>query len=302
MEKDPWNTIPLDKRLDFKVVGQPMEELAAATVNKIDRQFPPRLMSIRGAQPLFLLLVKIALTTYHTIKYFSAETPPDPARKIEFASSSPPLLRSLVDAIFTVVFLSADLNSNVPWYYRSGWREQAEWGAKLRQRYAGAMGWKEWLGQYDALLEQSWRDMYVTGEQKENPSLISWWPTPAQMLKAKTLSDTTRDFLQYLNDWIYRTLSQGTHLTYPGVVWRGGTMLREKDDHLREPEWFKKRSDTVGDAVLFLLAFLTEVNNTLAFDLGPRYAYVWGVWKEYDTSAAELYDLRYRSLLNSGGS
>ena len=297
-EKDPWNTVPPEDRLDFTVIGQPLENLAVATINKIDRQFPTELASIGGAQPLFLLLSKLAQTTYQTIKYFCVETSPDPALRIEFVSSTPPLLRSLVDEIFTVVFLSADLKTNVPWYYRSGWREQAECGAKLRKRYAEVPSWKEWLEQYDGLLEQSWQDQSVTKKQKANPHLILWWPTPAQMLKAKDLSAETKAFLEYLNEWIYRTLSQGTHLTYPGLVWRGGTMLRDKDDLLREPEWLKKRSDTVGDAVLFLLAFLTEVNNTLGFNLGPQCSYIWGVWKEYDGATADLYDMRYRAMLS----
>ena len=74
-------------------------------------------------------------------------------------------------------------------------------------------------------------------------------------------------------------------------------MLRNKDDPIREGEWLKKRSDTVGDAVLFLLAFLTEVNSTLKFDLGQQCGYIWGVWKEYDGGAAELYEMRYQSIL-----
>ena len=52
-------------------------------------------------------------------------------------------------------------------------------------------------------------------------------------------------------------------------------------------------------AVTLLLAFLSEVNMLLGFNLGPRIAYLWGVLKEYFGLAEELYDARYRGLLEA---
>ncbi len=299
VERDPWKAVPAKNRLDFKVVDEPLERLARATINKIDREQPVQLREIDGALPLFLLLSKLALTTYQTITFFCAETPEDPARNIEFVSSAPPLLRSLVDEVFSVVFLCTDLRRNVQWYYRSGWREKAEWGQRLRRQYGTNPEWKDWLDQYDELLEQG-RELYgVTTLEKADLSMIKRWPTPGQMLKVKELPADTKALLVYLNDWFYRTLSQQTHLTYPGVEWRGGTMLRRRDDPVREGEWFKKRSDVIGDAVVFLLALLTEVNTFLPSDLRKDCAYIWGLWKVYDTGAAELYSMRYADLLRS---
>ena len=297
VEKDPWKAVSPENRLDFSLINQPLEALAGATINKIEREWPQRLSQIDGAQPLFALLSKLAHATYQSIRYLNAETPEDSVRKVEFVSSAPPLLRSLVDELFTIALIGADPEANVSWYYRSGWREQAQLGEQFRNRYGNNPEWTDWLKGYQSLLDTSWQDLYVTAKEKADPTSIRWWPTPAQMLRLKTIPTDVVSFFEYLTDWFYRQLSQQTHLTYPGLVWRGGTMLRQPDDPIRDGEWRKKRSDSVGSAVLYTLAFFTEVNVILESDLYPKCAYIWGVWKEYDTGAKDLFEMRYERLL-----
>ena len=74
-------------------------------------------------------------------------------------------------------------------------------------------------------------------------------------------------------------------------------MLRQPDDPIRDGEWRKKRSDSVGSAVLYTLAFFTEVNVILESDLYAKCAYIWGIWKEYDAGAKDLFEMRYERLL-----
>src|SRR5258705_6575444 len=119
---DPWEGVPADRRLDFKVVREPLESLTAAVVINVERSLPPAITAVPGALPLLLLLTKVAETTFSTIRYFCAEDPEDPARRISFASSAPPLVRSLLDEIYTVVFIGEDVAGRGRGDYKKGWR------------------------------------------------------------------------------------------------------------------------------------------------------------------------------------
>lgn len=268
-ETDPWDSIPEEQRLEFKVIGQPLATLAEATINKIDREWPPSLADISGSRPLFLLLTHVAVNTYETIKYFCAEKPEDPFRKIEFADAAPPLLRSLVDEIFTVVFIAEDFPNRVQAYYRAGWREAVEHDAAHRAQYGDDPAWREWFERTAELLASMKRDSGITDAESANPALVPYWPIPSQM-KRKCQRMVTREFFEYLDAWFYRELSQAAHLSFPGLSHRGGTFLRAKDDPIREGEWRKKRSDAVATAATLLLAFLTDVTLSIGFDLSHR--------------------------------
>lgn len=296
-EKDPWHSVPEDKHLDFNVIGEHLRSLAEATINKLEREWPDRFAHIEGAQVLFRLLTILAATTFETIKYFCADKREDPFRKISFVSSSPPLLRSMVDGIYTVVFLGEDLEKRVPWYYQAGWREIAERHATYEVRYGADEAWKEWLENQREFLQATRVEWGVTEHDAGNLKSIGRWPTPGQMTRVKEISPESKKFFEYLEAWFYRELSQQTHLTFPGLSYRGGTFLRKKDDPLRESEWLKKRSDSVGYAVVLLLAFLTEINHLGRFELDQRIAFLWGVLREYFGVAEELLTERYKILL-----
>lgn len=298
-EKDPWHSIPKDKRLDFKVIGENLGSLAEATINKLEREWPARISRIEGAQVLYRLLTIVAVTTYETITYLCADKREDPFRKIYFVSSSPPLLRSLLDGIYTVVFLGENLENRVPWYYKAGWREMAERDRIYRERYQGDAAWREWLESHQQFLETTRVDWRITETEAAGPEKMERWPTPGQMTRRRDLSPESKRFFEYLEGWFYRELSQATHLTYPGLSYRGGTFLRKKDDPLRDSEWFKKRSDGVGYAVVLLLAFLTETNCLLRFGLGQRCAYLWGILAQFFGVAEELFQERYKLLLEN---
>jgi hypothetical protein len=231
------------------------------------------------------------------VKYFCADKPEDPARKLYFGTSSPPLLRSLIDEIYTVIFLGEDLEGRVRWYYRAGWREMAERDATYRERYGADPKWKEWLEEHLQFLELTRKDWGIRDNEARRPQSIDWWPTPVQMTKVKDLSPESRKFFEFLEAWYYRELSQGMHLTFPGLSHRGGSFLRKKEDTLRESEWLKIRSDGVGYAVVLLLALLTEINHLFGFNLGQRCAYLWGILTQYMGIAEELFSERYSRLL-----
>jgi hypothetical protein len=301
-DRDPLKDIPKERHLDYKVVDEPLASLSTALLNKLEREWPPALARVDGAQTLFRCLSFVAAMTCQTVVYICADKPDDPARKLSFASSAPPLLRSLLDGLCTVVFIAEDLEKMVAWYYRSGWREVAERNALYGRKYGGDLRWKEWLAEGAALAERMRKSSGITQAELANPKLVRYWPTLPQMIHsrdiAREIGSERRQFLEYLEAWFYRELSQASHLTFPGLSHRAAPFLRERDDPIAESQWRKLRSDAVGVAMVLLLAFITEVNDIVDLDLRSRCAYLWGILREYFPFADELFQARYAQLLN----
>ena len=92
---DPWDSIPQHRRLDWAIVAGSFESLSTATELNVERQIPGHIANVPGAPPLLLLMTRVAQTSFATLRYFCGESPADPARSLAYASSAPPLLRSL---------------------------------------------------------------------------------------------------------------------------------------------------------------------------------------------------------------
>jgi hypothetical protein len=294
---DPWEGIPADRRLDFAVIREDLETLTTATLLNVARALPGEIAKVPGAPQLLLLLAKVAEVMFSTIRYFCAELPEDPARRITFASSAPPLLRSLLDEIFTVVFVGEDIPTRVSWYYKAGWRETREEYQRYVERYTGKSGWDEWLRVYAGFLDSSRAEWGITAEEATNPKAITWWPTPGQMIASKLLTAEHQVFLEYMRDWFYREFSQEDHLSLPGLIRRGANFLRPPDEVVTRSYWKKLRADWVTYALVLFLAFLSEITLLCRFDLRGRCAYLWGILKEFSPLAAEVYEARYEVKL-----
>lgn len=296
---DPWESIPADKRLDFAVIREPLEKLAAGTILNLERAVPSEMARVLGAPAVLLMLAKTAETTFSAIRYLCAEKPEDQPRRISFASSTPPLLRSMLDEVFTVIFIGEDVPARVQWYNKAGWRELREEHERHVERYAGKPGWDEWLTRYGKFVTTIQNEWGITPQEAADPRVIPRWPTPTQMIASKTLSAEAQGFLEYMRDWFYREFSQEDHLSLPGLIRRAGNFLQPPDEQRTENTWKKLRSDWVTHAVVLFLAFLTEIVLLCRFDLRDRCAYLWGILKEYSPMAAEVYEARYQAKVNS---
>lgn len=295
---DPLESVPADRRLDYAVIREPLDKLAAATILNVERALPPEITAVVGAPVVLLLLLKSAETTFSTIRYFCAEKPDDSARRVSFASSTPPLLRSILDEIFTVIFLGEDLPTRMQWYNKAGWRELHEEYERHVQRYSGKPEWDNWLHESGkALTTTVQREFGITAQEAVNPRTIPWWPTPARMIASGMLSADAQIFLEYMQDWFYREFSQDDHLSLPGLIRRAGTFLQPPDETRTQNTWRKRRSDWVNYTLVLFLTLLTEVILLCRFDLRDRSAYLWGILKEYSPIADEVYETRYQEKL-----
>jgi len=257
--------IAREQGLDFRVIRDPLDTALEALKNLIDREWPKELENVAGARALFLTMLKVAINTYQSVLFLAADLPKESAPPLEFALSIPPLTRSLLDQLFTVIFLSEDLPTRVQWYYKAGWRESKEAYDKFKSKYGDNPEWAKWLSSYGNFQESIRVDWGITDEEvaslkekKEKKKKIKFWPIPTKM-KQWDLLPENRDFFEYLEAWFYRTLSQEVHLSFPGLVHRGSSLLLKPGSEERVANLTKWKSRAVATTLTVMLALASEM-------------------------------------------
>lgn len=280
--------------LDFGVIKDDLDSLFLAVENKIEREWPPHLSTIKGSQTVFLLLMKVATVTYKTIRYVCADKPKDLARKLEYCTSVTPMIRSILDSLFTVIFLFEDLPHRCEWYHKSGWRELKEKLERYRSEYGGQSEWDKFFESFERLVEFTKTDWEISPQEAEQLKSIEYWPLPSQMVRSAS-SEQNKEFLSYLLDWFYRELSQDAHLSWPGLAVRSIFHVQGEEAQ-RALEKFK--SDCVFITITLVIAIASEIEANLSFGLAERIRYLWGILCEYRGEALTLYEKRYEALLS----
>ena len=218
-----------------------------------------------------------------------------------FGLAVEPLARSLADLIFTLVFMREDLPSRARWYHRGGWRELKEDFDRHSAVYGKLKEWQDYLHEWGKALE-SWRQPWGVSETEAaapKEMKVDYWPTPGQMLKPQhkdKLSVKSRDFLTFLNDWVYRGLSASTHVSAAGIMRRYRYLLLKRDEG-RDEFLTKFKSDGFFTATTLMVAICTEVNSICDFDRHDKLAYLWGVLVDYWPEAKDLFERRYSELV-----
>ena len=271
-----------------------------AMENLVDRSAPVEIRSIQGWQEFLMVAVSASRIIYETVTYLSRDTghKDDLMPKPEYGITTSPLVRSLVELLFTIIFIREKPRSRVKWFHRSGWRELKELSDTLHARYGSKPEWKAKLAELERSLEYFRITHRISKRIARAPASIKFWPTAMQMLDPKRdyLKKRSRRFLEHLT-LLYRTLSQDHHLSGAGIIRVYAKLLIDERDARREPILRGIKITNVMLAVAILMAIYSEINDICHFDRGPTLAYCWRILSEDRTEARELYALRYRTML-----
>jgi len=296
MNDNFFNSIPKEKTLNHKVIGPKINKLIEFFINKIDREFPHDRIRNKNAKGMFLTFAYVAKNTYRSVLFLCDMVSKDPGRKIEYSISSIPLLRVILEEVFTMLFFSEKLDERITWYHKAGWRETKETYDRCLARYGEDENWASWFEKYRKHLNETTSMFGITSAEASNPRKnVHVWPTPGQM-KKRVDSPNVTNFMQYLQDWFYKTFSQAAHLSWPGLAIMGGHFLHANLDN-QESYLKKTRSDCAFYNTTLILAFFSELENILKFNHKEELKYLWTIVSEYWEVTKELYDKRYRSLL-----
>ena len=276
--------------LEYGKIKDEVRNLPEAVFNKLDREWPAHWPSEQGPKDLLRGLVRTSQWTFRAVLHLVAD---DLNLSPKFAIALPPLVRSLLDTLVTLVRLFDDFPANSRWYFRAGWRELNEAKERARELFPDDPVWTEWLDELAPMLDRMRRDFGITQAEAENAKkALRYWPIPTHVPKVKGLSPDRAEFAEYIIAAYYRELSQDAHLSWPGFLRRAAPLLDPKGDleHLKQ--------DSFQVALILLLAILTEIDTEGGLGLGPRLAFLWGVMAGYHWLAESLNERRYASLVS----
>lgn len=290
------------KALDFNVVGEPLNKLLLAVGNKLNREFPQRYSNVTGARELFVMHVRTSRMTYLSALYLGADKPPDPLRLPEFCISIPVLNRSILDSLFTTMFILEDVPNRVAWFWESDWRETRLELDRCTAEYGKLPEWQSWLAQLSEHCNAGIVHAKLSPAQAANPKSLRRWPNPGAMpsfgLSPSGPMPANRAFMKYLNDYFYIDLSQQAHLGAWGLAKRAPIFLDEVLTDPQTPEKLKKnRYAQLGQSVALVLALASEIEAHFDFGLRQQARFVWGLAAPAIVVVEEIYNKRYSALL-----
>jgi hypothetical protein len=287
--------------LDASVITEPLDTMIGALANKLDREWPARFANIQGARELFLLMVRTADVTSRSIRFLSAEKPPDANRSPEYCLSLPPLNRTILDSIFTAMFVMEDLPGRCDWYYKAGWRETRMELDRYVAEYGHIPEWRDWLDRLKSFSDFGVQLLGISPTDVAQPAQMRRWPN-AGLMPGYELSPTAtvppgRAFMRYLNDWFYKELSEQSHLGSSGLMKRASVLLYDRNEPQRANILRKNKYSWIGQTITLMLVLASEIEAFFRFGLREQIRYVWGVSNPVVVVAQEVYDKRYTTLL-----
>ncbi|MEK6408364.1 MAG: hypothetical protein AABN34_15505 [Acidobacteriota bacterium] len=295
--------------LDYNVIRDDLMSVLLATTNKIEREWPPRYNRVDSAREIVLVTVRLAINTFGTIAYLCADTPDDFRRDRIFCLSVPPLSRTILESVLTIMFLLEDLPSRSEWFWKTGHREMSEALKRYEKHYGNNPQWRRVIARLGGYVRNPPPFLRLTNQEVADPSKkIPRWPNPGRMAgyKKNNQSPTESIFwMAYLNDWYYGSLSGQTHLSAHGLLARGHflspmeTLVRLHGDRAEETvrqDLKRFRDDQIFTAIIMILALVSEIELHFQFGLNERLKYLWVLIAGSSDYAKDVYDRRYSRL------
>jgi len=288
--------------LIFDEVKQDVDNALISVSNKLEREWPPG-VGTDDSQAIVVGLFRVSFTSFLSIRYLCATQPPDPVRKPEFVTATPPVLRSMLDALANIVFLFEDIGHRTTEFMRRGWKEDYDREERYRKLYGSDPRWATTLSEMAA---ERGRLQDVLGIQQSEATKLRRWPGLGTMISkevktADRIRDTIRfDFLTYLNDLIYREFSEDAHLSPPGLYKRSEVLLVDPKLWTRElhAQIQRMRSDALIVSLVLLMGMASEIQNELRFGMGERLVQLWTRLCHHSQLFEEIYGFRYRILIS----
>lgn len=297
----------MDSAIDYGLIRDELISVATAASNKLEREWPQKYSAIGSAREFFVATLRLAINTYKTIIYICADNPVDHRRDKMFCLSVPPLNRTILENLMTVVFVIEDIQKRTQWFYKSSYREWKETLEKYKRDYGQAPEWESFIDTMENYVINQLPGIGLSQKEiDDTKKQIKYWPNPGKMAKnseSENSGNQTAVFLSYLNDWFYKALSGQSHLNAIGLVQRG-MFLAGRDimgnyinnaEKIIEEQLDQFRNEQVWLAIILLLALTSEIDMHFKYDLNNRLKYIWGLIIPSNEKAKELYERRYET-------
>jgi hypothetical protein len=231
-----------------------------------------------------------------------------------FALSTPPLDRTILEIIVSVLYLLEDLPRHTELFFRAGWRDEEEMLIKYRERYSGRARWDAYIAHRSEMQTKIEANLRITPEEKNDLNKILWWPKMARVirrLQKEYPQSTAIPFIQFLDDWLYRELSTQSHLEPRGLGELGLYFLGMEDLKIisaQERDGIRARLDEkieefrttqMWTAITLVLSLVTEIEIHFTYGLKQKLMFVWTLVNAHNEISQDVYKERYEDLLRA---
>lgn len=289
-------------------IAEPLNQIPVALFNRIQRERRRDL-----GEPLYLyleMMIRVSGDTWRASRFLSSNNL-EHGREVQFLFAVPPLTRTILDALLTVIFMFDDPAANVRRYYAGAWRDRYEKHHQLVQAYGTDPAWASRLrvdmADIDQIAvlakigqgERDNLDKRLAGDTTLKP-LVDYWPNPGRFGKSLQLKDPRRaEFVRHMNEYYYGDLSQDSHLGFCGLQRRGGMYAEPAEGFDLDRHHTDCRTRFMAEMLTIYSALLSELSCQLAFEHEKKRLRedVWAYLDHSDLDAAGLYKERYEEWL-----
>jgi hypothetical protein len=286
--------------LDFTVIRQALGEAIHSLPNLLERDRANRkLAANRELRAILTIQVRVVEQTSVLLLRLLDEKE-STSREESFVALSP-LVRTLLESVFTFGFLLEDPGPRVAFFLKGGW-----WNARREyERYRDEFGSSASAGPFLKMLSSSLEILEdqvrpSAEDRARKPQRGDYWPNPGT-LKRDVQDTNLRTFMEYLDAWMYGDLSSASHLSLIGVR-NAGAYLRSLDDpEVRDLVILKTRSEIAFRVIGLTLAAYSEIEVGLGgLDslLRRKLLEVWQQVVPYQKEIRDLFELRYQAALS----
>ncbi|WP_263411086.1 hypothetical protein [Terriglobus tenax] len=288
------------REFDYSLIAKKIDGLHFNINRSLEREIANAIANghVQHERSLSVLLVmlRFAWNSYEAVRYLSADTPPDPARKANYTIVLPAIDRQLLDLFFSLVYMLDDLIPRSLDYQKAGWRDCVEERDERKAQYDGRDEWADFLKSMDSQIDTMVDRFKLTPEEQQNPKLVDYWKTPFKLAKRK---GPCQSFLQFLEKELYKDISAQAHLTFAGLIKVSGFLVADllgdqvpETNRVRAMQSFHFQQ--VSRTVIIYLAVATEIDTYLKLHNQTTIDYLWVILSEFVVEAKEMYEIRYQ--------
>jgi len=231
-----------------------------------------------------------------------------------FALSTPPLNRTILEIIVSVLYLLEDLPRHTELFFRAGWRDEEEMLSKYRETYSGRVRWDAYIAHRTEMQTKIEANLKITPEEKNDLNKILRWPKMARVIRRlqnEYPQSNAIPFIQFLDDWLYRELSTQSHLEPRGLGELGLYFLGMEDlkvisgedrDGIRarlDDKLEEFRTTQMWTAITLVLALVSEIEIHFAYGLKQKLIFVWTLVNAHNDISEEVYKERYEKMFSA---
>jgi hypothetical protein len=238
-----------------------------------------------------------AKTSYQAVLYLAGDLPEDSRRKPIYAMVVPTINRQLLDLLFSLVYMLDDFDSRSFQYQRAAFREMTEEQHQFKTRFGSDPEWQDHFSNVDQTIEQLIERFKIAPEEQKNPKLVPYWKHPFHLKEERTKS---RDYLRYLDKWLYGDTSAQAHLSFAGLlrVWPflvADKVGGEAQQIVENRTIHQYRFQHISRTAFLTLAIATELDTFCKLGNEKAIDYIWVILSEYVPEAKEMFEIRYQN-------